>query len=555
METRWRNRIIGLFILFILFLIARSWWVNKANADLIADLQSADKARRLDAAKRLLHRDNAAELILAQPMVIEEDKELYRLYKRREVVKADASVRKACTRAIAEAAEIPELRPVVIKTLIELMKGVEREATDPSSMVRDEEKAAREVAWKALGKIGEPAIPDLILALKDPSGPIRDGAVEALGIIGLPCLPQVLAVLPDRDYRGKAGDTLVRIGKPSVPYVIPLLNLRIPDQEDFPVFIADLLGRLDDPRAVPELIAHLDDPIPGLRRQILRTLTGIADPQATMAVLRILKEDPQVKAECISALGEFRDPRAVDALADLFTDLDRDIPNAAVGALQKIGKPAIPRLLKDAKSANPVVRRYAIACMATIGGSETVEPILTAIRDPDSKVREQAVLGSAKFRGSDAIRAIPLLLERLKDDKEQAKVAQSAVTALTDIATLAVTPSASENPQPQVAQAVMQPLIAFFGDTRQPKERYYRLVYYASKILSQIGQPAVPALTSALRRGNAEIRKWCALTLGDIQDRSAVQPAVPLLQQLAKSGDPELRWAARDTLRKLGIGA
>src|SRR5690606_7657813 len=126
---------------------------------------------------------------------------------------------------------------------------------------------------------------------------------------------------------------LFRVHQPAVDAAIQLLNDR---DDEVRAAAADLLGRLDNERAVPALLSRIDDPAPNIRRNIIRSLGVIASPLATLEVARVMKEDPQVRMEAITALGEIADPRGIDPLIATFKGYDLDVPAAAIAALNKI---------------------------------------------------------------------------------------------------------------------------------------------------------------------------------------------------------------------------
>jgi len=64
----------------------------------------------------------------------------------------------------------------------------------------------------SLGLIGDPAaIPALFKALKDPHELVRRYACEALGNIGRPAIPALLLALKDETVRAHAAQVLVKI--------------------------------------------------------------------------------------------------------------------------------------------------------------------------------------------------------------------------------------------------------------------------------------------------------------------------------------------------------
>jgi len=527
--------VVGIAVL----LIGRAWMRARHFQRLLADMQSKDRHVRIAAVKGLMPPERLVDIVLAQPMKIKE--KTSETGRRLEVISVDNSTRIAAVDAVAEAASEPGMLKDCIRALIGLMKAVDREATDPSQMVKDAEKAPREKAWNYLGKIGEPAMPYLLDALRDPSWSVRDGAVEALAIIGKPAVPGLLVALRDRDRRDRAWAALDKIKRPALEPILPLLKMRIPKDEGFPVTIASLVGSIDDQRAVPDLLKQIDDTkVPGLRRQVVRSLTSIADKRATLPVLRISREDPQMVLECITAFGEFKDPRAVPRLVELLSHYDSDVPPAAVGSLHKIGTASIPALLAAAKDKDVNRRANAVLALGAIGGPQTVPVLMAAVNAPEPSVRYAAVIGLGKLTGQDAVRATPLLVARFRDE---GKIASAAADSLLSL--VQSMPEAQKSLIPSILQPLVNAIAAPGNDLTS--------VYYASRVLARIGERAVPVLLQEMKSPSPWRRKWAALTVGDMADKLAAQKATSGLQALLADPDPDVRWAAGKAMQKMGI--
>ncbi|MBW3623712.1 MAG: HEAT repeat domain-containing protein [Armatimonadetes bacterium] len=527
-NNRTRLYTIGAIVLIVLLIVLYSWYKGNRDAALLQSLQSKDQATRVAAAKTILDNERFVDLILAQPPDVRDAA----------IVAAEDYANQAGDEADRQ----------VVGALLGLSKGVDREINDPEQKIKDREKAVRTNAWKAIGRIGDVAEPQLLEALKDPSGNVRGAAVEALGVVGAPAVPELVEMLKEPDTRGPAGDALTKIGRPALEPVRPLIHTEGDKKRirELRLKMASMLGSFDDQTVTPDLLRHIDDTDPGMRRQVIRTLAGLQDQQATMDLIRVMKEDPQVRLDAITALGETRDPRAVDPLVDQFDNYNYDVPANAITALSKIGPPALPRLLKEAKNPNPQIRTYATRGLATIGGPMTVQPLLVAANDPVPTVRAEAVKGMAKFTGPDAVRAVPLLITSFRDpDPEVVSGAESSLAAM------------GTNPaNAEVSAQIVRPLIALYERGSLPQDVYNNRVYHAERVLSQLGEPAIPHLVAAARNGSPNVRKWAVLTLGDMRkDRSqvTVPENVALLRTLAKTGSPEVRWAATDALNRLGV--
>jgi HEAT repeat protein len=122
-------------------------------------------------------------------------------------------------------------------------------------------------------------------------------------------------------------------------------------------------------------------------------------------------------------LGEFDQPDVVTALIELIQQQeDLELTEIATSALTKIGVPAISALTDLLATPN---RNTAVATLAQIRHSRTIEPLIQVINDPDPQLRSLVVEALGSFHDP---RIPPLLLIKLTD--VAATVRKAAVTAL-----------------------------------------------------------------------------------------------------------------------------
>jgi HEAT repeat protein len=122
-------------------------------------------------------------------------------------------------------------------------------------------------------------------------------------------------------------------------------------------------------------------------------------------------------------LGDFKQPEVAIALvAVLQREEDADLSAMITGALAQIGTPAIAALTRLLDTPN---RHQAIAALAQIRHSQTIEPLLRAIDDGDPQIRTTIIEALGSFH--DPI-VLPILLGKLTD--VVADVRKATVTAL-----------------------------------------------------------------------------------------------------------------------------
>lgn len=242
------------------------------------------------------------------------------------------------------------------------------EAVDPLvERLSDSDPAVRGVAARALGKIGDRrAFEPLVAALDDSDPHVRELAL--LGLAGIDDERRVEPIVhalqdPEKGVRSVAVSILNEIGGPAV--VEPLANTATSDPDPHTRFMAiGGLGRIESGRAaVPDLIGLLDHPAPEVRYRAVESLGKMEDPRAVPAlVARVgIEPDEEVRAKIVEALVPFAGiPQAVDGLVTAAAD--------------------------DAGN----VRRTAVAALAESDDPRAVPVLLEALRDPEHQVRLMA---------------------------------------------------------------------------------------------------------------------------------------------------------------------
>lgn len=193
----------------------------------------------------------------------------------------------------------------------------------------------RMYAAQALGRVTVPhAVNALIMLLQDPVQAVRDAAMTALQAMRDQAVPLLLEALAHQDWH---------------------VRLRT----------VEALGILKSQTAVPALLDHLNqEPDTAVRQDMIRALGEIGDVRAVPPLLALL-DDRRVKRQVIDALGKLGDPAPIPALIHIIQSLapqeyeDRvsactdqryqeelPIVIAAVHALARLGVPdALPVLI------------------------------------------------------------------------------------------------------------------------------------------------------------------------------------------------------------------
>jgi MFS family permease len=194
------------------------------------------------------------------------------------------------------------------------------------------------------------------------------------------------------------------------------------------------LGETGSSLAVGELVAHLDDPDPGVREEAVRSLGKIRDASAVAALAARLR-DPEGDLRIPSArsLGMIGGREAVDALVEQLHDRSREVRMEAVRALGELAPPqAQPALLELlAKEENLQIRAAASTALSRMRNVDAVWEMIEVFRLANNPlVRAQVAIaigqilnhggdfyplyrGEQRLRGSQASRVIGRLRTRL----------------------------------------------------------------------------------------------------------------------------------------------
>lgn len=122
------------------------------------------------------------------------------------------------------------------------------------------------------------AVPALIGRMTDKNEDknLRRHAAEALGEIGdASAVPALAEALKDKDIRGSAIEALVKIGKPAVPALIEALKN---ENKDVRWIAATALGDRGDASAIPTLIEALEEEKHWVRQITIEALVKIGKP-------------------------------------------------------------------------------------------------------------------------------------------------------------------------------------------------------------------------------------------------------------------------------------
>jgi HEAT repeat protein len=345
-------------------------------------------------------------------------------------------------------------------------------------------------AAQALGLLGDVrAVEPLIAVLRGNNFSLKCAAAESLGKLKDPRAFEPLSVLlwkGEGELQIKAQEALTEMG----PMVVePLCRILLAQNDPRRFFVADLLTKIHDVRAIGTLVSVLGVGENAIGTTAADALIGIGSPAVDALLVAVTSQDAVVRRLAARALGGIRDERAIESLLAALMDETVD------------------------------VRRQALEAVAKFQDNRVLDALLFALSDPGLRIEASLLLGERKD-----LRALPYLFEALRDHDSDRAVAAKRVLILVG------TPAVDE-------------LIKVLRD-RNPEypEREVRQELELSKenwMFRCGNEPPPPIL---------DPRRLAAIALGEIGDARAIEPLTEALadQNLA------LRADAERALAKLG---
>lgn len=198
-------------------------------------------------------------------------------------------------------------------------------------------------AIDSIVKIGEPAIPFLIEAMKKEDGGFCGTAAQVLSKMGEPGFKALLEAVENK-WRPLT-ETVIEIGKFKDKRALPALKDILKDTSLSFTSRAEagvVLSKMGDTVAVNILLEMLEDeenPFYQVSRDnVIIALGKIGDEHATSKLIDVLKHDKDsfVRGVAANALGAIGDKSAINALENALNDEDKYVRAGASWALKQI---------------------------------------------------------------------------------------------------------------------------------------------------------------------------------------------------------------------------
>jgi HEAT repeat protein len=277
-------------------------------------------------------------------------------------------------------------------------------------------------------------------------------------------------------------------------------------------------------------------------------------------LLRDERQAPEARWFAARALGNFDQPPVIASLAQVLRDTeDEDLSQIAAAGLANLQAVAVLATLLD----DPKQRLLAVQSLAQIGTSDTVEPLLQVVSDPDPAIRQTALDALGRIGDS---RVGPILIAALADPV--AAVRQLAVQTLGRRPTLAGRDLVGhlqlrlQDEDLAVRRTTLTSLghvgtpaaISLLGQVVHHPHTPPSLQIRAIEVLGWLNQPESHGpLATTLTHPEVTLRQAAATALGKLTARA--EPATAsLLTHLFQTPetDPAVQQAAALALARLG---
>ncbi len=155
---------------------------------------------------------------------------------------------------------------------------------------------------------------------------------------------------------------------------------------------------MDPARAERVLLSAAHDSRPAVRETAMHILGIIGSPVAAPRLIEAL-QDPvvSVRMQAAKALGRVGDPAAIPALINALRGTDEQMGSVIFTALVKLGPAAVPALLNASASTSQWVRWQCMRALSEIGDTRALPALVSALSDPNYSVAWMAAKGLRGF--------------------------------------------------------------------------------------------------------------------------------------------------------------
>jgi HEAT repeat protein len=424
--------------------------------------------------------------------------------------------------------------------------------------LRDPAPQVRAHAAGAVAKIaGERAVDVLVAALSDPDYATRIRALEAFENIRLSDTSPLEQALGDMnaEVRRRAALALERVG-----YFERIVEQLGADDRKVAKRAYAVLLELGSAGLADSIAAQMQHPSLAVRAHIARACGELGVARVGPILIAALDDrDWPVRAALCEAIGLLRVEGGARAMAQLLTDPEESVREAATHALEAYTTPEIEpfrgAIVAAYQGGSIPVRLSMVAIAGRIEDPELAQMLVQATHDPSEAVRLRAVKSLAGR--SDELAVAPLIACITDSSVEVRMAAASGLGAATTAdaleALLRALPGAHADVRDKIAQALAgvsrEQLIRRIDELADSDVLDLKLGI--AWTLGKRGDAAgVRVLTRFIRDREPRLRASAAGALGKI----ACAEAVAALLEAVQDRDPKARAAVVNALGKIAVG-
>jgi len=244
----------------------------------------------------------------------------------------------------------------------------------------------------ALAKIGEPkAIQPLLKALKDPEAEVRSAACLALGLFKAPStFDEITNILLDDEKIEVRQAAAKALGYTAHPAALPFLMEALHDSYwwyEREHAAGDLLN------AIEKMSAVAVEPL----------IEALQDKEGT------------VRKFAANLLGRIDDSRAIEPLGMALYDMHHEVGKASAEALARYGAPALDILIEALSHPEMWIRIHSIQALATVKDSRIAPVLLQMLNDPEREVKKQVIESMGELKDTGALPALQAIMANRAD--------------------------------------------------------------------------------------------------------------------------------------------
>jgi HEAT repeat protein len=469
--------------------------------------------------------------------------------------------------------------------------------------LKDDDVIIRRASLDALKSFRYRIEPGLLKDLADdPDAIMRKNALKLLyQSIQNDAADTIIKALQDShpDVRLEAVKLLGQVKRPGL--VIYLTELLHDEDIDIRRQTIESLGMITDPVAIRPLAAMLLDGSK-LDADIIKSLKMINDKNAVLPLCECLeKVENHVKSNAIIALGDLKDPRAIPYLLKMLWNTDQGVRQNAINALLQFDRVTLFEVLSGALENARAPKKHIIEAMKIICPTEATAYMITALEENDPDIKTIAthtlvmadasalsqVVARFNINNPSLNKALYNILAKnkstsvaiLKDQMEKSPagiliyfIRLLEVIGGDEAIDIIIRQTGSDE------QIIRQVAFNVYTNLMKPKKEYVhianasRFQQYKTATLNEFmvqmlrdkrfdcrreailvlgyidDGRAIPELIKCLDDTDNTIRKYAAMSLGNLKAEEAIQP---LISKLARNG-MDAQIVASDALISIG---